>query len=238
MKKIVLPLVLLLATPVTSFATVTSSMTIANDFVFRGLHEYAFADGQRRGVAVVQGSITYNHDSGVGVGLWTSNTGYDVGRTSFGGYQVNPYVFYAKNMGSWDWNVGVSQYMWPLRSEVNSTDITATVGTMGFKLFLSYVPDYLGAKSDQWYENLSYVYMVDNEVGVNAAVGYTTFGDEKKVFLQNYLDWKIGVTHTKDNWTVELAYTDSNTKEYDPTIDKFVELKETEAFLASLTRNF
>jgi len=214
MKKLVLMgLMVLAAAP--AFAKISSKVTVASDSSWRGLSLTGSGPA-------VQGGTTYLHDSGFGVGLYGSNqtlfTGTGVNNNPVtanftnSSYLMAPYLMYGKDIG--DINVS-AMLIWmnfsPGGSNHNSTDIMISGAMAGAKLSVSYMPNYLGFETSDLYFNLSYKYELDKDFAVQAALGYTMFGDEKKTMMSSYMDWKLALQHTSsDGFTVELGLTDAN----------------------------
>lgn len=217
-KLVVIGLMALSASP--AFAKVSSKVTAASDFIWRGLDITNSAPA-------VQGGINYLHDSGFSAGIWASNqtliTGVATDQTAgTAGYLFNPYVAYGKDFG--DINVsGMLVYynFSPGASHANSLEAVVSAAMHGAKLSLNYMPNYFGTQSSDLYANLSYKLDLDKDFGILAAVGYTSYSDESKVVaatvtggyaaLSSYMDWKLALQHaSSDGVTVELGYTDMN----------------------------
>ena len=139
MKKLFL-LVGLLSLP--TFASVSANVTLATDYVWRGL-------GQTAGEPAIQGGFDYSSDGGFYAGIWGSNVEPD-----FGGSEFDYYMGYAtETEGGLGIDIGYISYMF-LHSDVGFGD------AQEIYLGLSYgdfgVTYYEGLDDTPYYVSLSY----------------------------------------------------------------------------------
>lgn len=243
MKKFVMMgLMVLSASP--AFAKISSKVTLASDFNWRGLSITGDAP-------VVQGGINYMHDSGLIAGLFASNQSVITGLASdynagTAGYLLNPYVMYGKDLGDINVSAGLIYYNFsPGASHANGLEAVVSAAMHGAKLALNYMPNYFGTGTSDLYANLSYKLEVEKDFGVLAAVGYTMFGDEKKtlinaaVAMSSYMDWKLALQHSSsDGFTTEVGVTDANFQTVVVSTGTKADVRNTMRSYVSLTKTF
>lgn len=200
MKKLLLA-VFLLTSSSPAFAKFSSTVTIANDYNWRGRSLLPKA------TPATQGLIEYDTDFGLGAYVWMSNIVF--------GYEVIPEIHYTRTFGDWSVLGEVQNYTFPHQPNANTLEIGGNVAAYGARLWVNYNPKHLGSDTTDLYLNLSYVYAVQPTFNVLGAVGKSTFGDEKKVGMTNYMDYKVGVQYHKDDYMVEMAFTDTDRQEVD-----------------------
>jgi len=195
--------------------SVTANVTLASDYIFRGV-------SQSQSQPAIQGGFDYSHASGVYVGTWASNVGW-VTRSDYSAKDNNSmeWDFYAGYRGGFaedfTYDVGAIKYYYPGSGNSNatadSTEVYAAVGWKFITLKYSYaVSSYLfgwtgsaGEKTrGSGYIDLSANYDLGNGWGINGHVGHQDIKDNTNA---SYTDWKLGVTKDVGFGVVGLAYT-------------------------------
>jgi len=209
----------MLATTVVAQAEISGNVTMASDYVFRGISQ---TDNQ----IAVQGGFDYAHDSGIYVGTWASNIDADFFNAD-GNHdpqtELDMYAGYSGDLGNGiGYDLGYLRYQYPGYSDANTNEWHATgsysTDSYGdFSLSANYSPSLHFFASDEsaWYWKAGY----DNtlpwyEIGVSAHVGYST-GDafdsnDGDGLNDNYTDWSIGVSKSVFGVDLGLTYTDTD----------------------------
>ncbi|MBU1362291.1 MAG: TorF family putative porin [Gammaproteobacteria bacterium] len=195
--------------------SVTANVTLASDYIFRGV-------SQSQSQPAIQGGFDYSHSSGVYVGTWASNVGW-VTRSDYSAKDNNSmeWDFYAGYRGGFaedfTYDVGAIKYYYPGSGNGNatadSTEVYAAIGWKFITLKYSYaVSSYLfgwtgtaGEKTrGSGYIDLSASYDLGNGWGINGHVGHQDIKDNTNA---SYTDWKLGVSKDVGFGVVGLAYT-------------------------------
>jgi uncharacterized protein (TIGR02001 family) len=211
----------MLATTSVAQAEISGNVSMASDYIFRGVSQ---TDNQM----AVQGGFDYEHDSGIYIGTWASNVDssfFDNGRDPqieldlYAGYSGE----FAENFG---YDVGYIRYEYPSADSVDTNEWYASgsysAGDIGdFSLSVNYSPKLQFILSDQsaWYYKAGYETTLPwYEIGLSAHVGYST-GDAFDVdaasaatgdsgLRDSYTDWSIGVSKSVYGVDLGLTYTD------------------------------
>ena len=196
--------------------SVTANVTLASDYVFRGVSQ-----SQRQ--PTIQGGVDYSHASGLYAGTWASNVAWVNTKAN----NSMEWDFYAGYRGTFaddfSYDVGALKYFYPGNSNgggatPDTTEVYAAIGWKFITLKYNYsVPKYLFAWGDESasgkdnrgssYIDLSANYDLGNGWGVQGHVGYQ---DVRNYSSASYTDWKLGVTKDVGFGVVGLAYTDTD----------------------------
>ena len=211
----------LLASSSAALAEISGNVSLASDYVFRGISQ---TDNQM----ALQGGFDYEHESGLYVGTWASNvdsaffnngTDPQIELDMYGGYKHD----LGNGLG---FDVGYLRYQYPSASSVNTNEWYASgsysAGEIGdFSLSMNYSPELNFLPSDQsaWYWKGAYETTLPwYEIGFSAHLGYST-GDAFDVsdgdraqghsgFYDSYTDWSLGVSKSVFGVDLGLTYTD------------------------------
>jgi uncharacterized protein (TIGR02001 family) len=207
----------MLATTATAQAEISGNVSMASDYIFRGISQ---TDNQM----AVQGGFDYEHDSGIYIGTWASNVDssfFDNGRDPQ--IELDLYAGYSGSVGDFGYDVGFIRYEYPSADSVDTNEWYASgsysAGDIGdFSLSVNYSPKLQFILSDQsaWYYKAGYETTLPwYEIGLSAHVGYST-GDAFDVsatstdsgLADSYTDWSIGVSKSVYGVDLGLTYTD------------------------------
>ncbi len=203
--------------------TVTGNVSLATDYIFRGI-------SQTNHKPAIQGGFDYSHASGLYAGTWASNV--DWVSPAIEDNNSMEWDFYAGYKGAVtgdiSYDLGVLQYYYPGDEkagvpEADSTEIYAAASWKFLTLKYSHtVSSHLfgwtgysnGAYNNDntrgsGYFDLSSSFDLGDGWGVGAHVGHQTI---KNNSAASYTDWKLGVTKNVGFGVVGLAYTDTNAK--------------------------
>jgi uncharacterized protein (TIGR02001 family) len=195
--------------------TLSANVTLATDYVFRGISQTAHEP-------TIQGGFDYSHASGFYVGTWASNVNW-VGTKENTSMEWDLYGGYRGSFAEdFSYDVGLLKYYYTGNNVAGPTPDTLEVyGAIGWKfLTLKYnhvVSEYIFAWGDQdggngnnrgsGYIDLTANIPLDGGWGIVAHVGRQRI---KNFSNANYTDWKIGVTKDVGFGVVGLTYTDTN----------------------------
>lgn len=191
--------------------TVSGSAALTSQYRFRGV---SLSDEE----LAVQAGLSASHESGLYVGTWGSSLS---GFGSFGGSNVELDVYggYKADLGNAAVDVGLLWYLYPGTDDTDYAEVYASVtgalGPASVKVGLNYAPDQQAIGDEDnwyWYGDASYG-VPATPITLKAHVGYTT-GDGSTLSGPdgNYVDWLIGADYAWRNFTVGVAYVDTDIK--------------------------
>ena len=210
----------LLATPAlhaqdgenTSFGTFGGSLTIASDYMFRGV-------SNSNEEPQVQGDMNWSHGSGVYAGLWTTNTNFGGPGNSM---ELDPYVGFASSIGDTglSYDVGYWVYTYPgSQSDFDYSEFYAigtwTQGDLSISPSVWYTANYFGTDFLDDVEGLAYDLTVSHalpwEMNASARAGKQTFRNGGEGL--DYLYYDVGVTKTAGDFSIGLRWHDTEDAE-------------------------
>ncbi len=220
MKRLLLILVVLFfsSIPLLSFAeeevdhTVSGTLTLATDYVFRGI-------SQTNENPSVQGSFDYGHACGVYAGVWASNIDFAdsieidwyVGFTNAIGeltYDLTAFFYSypgaddnAAEMDYWEFHVGLFYEI--------KMPLAPTIGVA-----YDYSPDFFGEDDTAHHYSSSLDLTLPYDFGLGATVGYQDVtGDKTSPGGFDYAWWKISLSKELEGFELDLSYWDTNEEE-------------------------
>lgn len=216
LRSLLAPLLLLAAGGAS--AQVSGTVTLTNDYDFRGVSQSAKDPA-------LQASIDYAMDNGWYIGAWASNV--DFGEDDVD-YEVDLYTgFTGGEEEGVFWDVGLVYYAYPDDSDLNYPEIFAGVGYDWFEGKLWFSNDYVNSGETAWYAEANGAFPLPNNFSILAHAGYS-FGDAWDLaadelnsaifdetgvnpgFDGEYLDWSLGVGYTAGNFELALKYIDTD----------------------------
>lgn len=188
---------------------ITGNVTLATDYVFRGI-------SQTDENPAIQGGFDYAHASGFYLGAWGSNVDFNDGDEAsmeldiYGGYKMS----LSKEMTL---DLGLLGYLYPGAASAKNYDfweIYAKLGyDFGFMQALAgvhYSPDFFAASDDGWYYFAEASIPVGGGVSAVAHIGYQDIKDEAAFGAPSYTEWKLGATASFVGLNFGLFYTDTD----------------------------
>ncbi len=201
--------------------TFTGNVTLASEYIYRGIEQTA-------GKPAIQGGFDFVHSSGFYLGVWGSNISWisDGLPGTTASIEMDVYGGYKNTFAGGDWNydIGVLSYVYPVSNfPANTTkpDTTEVYGAIGWKwLTLKYshvVSSHIfgfnsatgGDTRNSGYVDLTGTYDLGSGWGVSGHVGHQKIKDFSDA---SYTDYKIGATKDVGLGTVGLYYSDTNAK--------------------------
>ena len=123
----------LLASSSAALAEISANVTLASDYVFRGVSQ---TDNQM----AIQGGFDWGHDSGFYVGTWASN----VDSQFFGGatdpqIELDLYLGYANEFSNGlGYDLGYLRYQYPGGGDFNTNELYGVLSYKGFSGSVNY----------------------------------------------------------------------------------------------------
>ena len=204
-----------LAQEATSPHTFSANVSMATDYIFRGISQTAHEP-------TIQGGFDYSHSSGLYIGTWASNVNW-VGTKQNTSMEWDIYGGYGGSItDDVSYDVGLLKYYYTGDNVAGPTpDTLEAYASVSWKfLTLKYnhvLSEYIFAWGDQnggnknnrgsGYLDLSAEFDLGEGWGVSAHVGRQRI---KNFSNANYTDWKLGVTKDVGFGVVGLTYTDTN----------------------------
>jgi len=203
--------------------SISANVTLASDYIFRGI-------SQTGGDPAIQGGLDYTHSSGFYLGTWASNVGWieDFQGYDRGNMEIDLYGGFRGNIGATDFtfDVGAIQYWYPGdRNGATNADTTEIYGGLGWKWFGVKYSYYLSdevfgfADADGSYYLALTGSLPVGETGLTLGASWGTFTFENNP-AQDYDDWSISATYDMgklgklgEGITAGMKYTDTNAEE-------------------------
>lgn len=190
-----------------SMAEVSANVSVANNYIWRGLT-------QSINEVVVQGGIDYAHDSGFYTGTWLSNVAYD-SDDAFS-YEHNLYLGYAGETRLFSYDVGYLYYNYDDNANADFSEVYGSIGIGKFSASLSLLADTEVEEApgkdfgfgDAVYLSLDYSLPLTSGTEVDFHVGHHN-GDFVNAFNgvgSDYSDWHIRVS--RDGFAFMISGTD------------------------------
>ena len=182
-----------------SAAEISGNVTMATDYVFRGV-------SQTSEKGAIQGGFDADFGNGFYAGTWASNVDFGSEVTTemdfYGGYAFDA----AEGVGV---DVGVVYFIYPGdESTLNYTELVASVSVADFSFGLVYSPDYFGdSNNEATVLNVDYSKSVAEAVSIDLHVGMTTTDEDGSVDDDDgYVDYMAGINYDVADVTLTLAY--------------------------------
>jgi uncharacterized protein (TIGR02001 family) len=186
-------------------ADISSTVTLTNDYDFRG-------NSQSATDPALQASIDYADDSGWYVGGWASNVDFGEDDPDFEVDLYGGYTFGSEDSVLYD--VGLVYYAYPGESDLNFFEAYAGATIDMFDAKLWYSNDFGGDDTEgstaAWYlEANGTIPMPVENLALLLHAGYS-LGDYWDEAGDELLDYSIGVGYTVSNFELALKYVDTS----------------------------
>lgn len=202
-----------------AFANISSTATIASNYIWRGL---SFSTGNASasastGLPVMQGTIDYAHTSGLAIGAFVGNS--DSTNLSTGlverDTETDLNASYTHKLSE-EINAGIYAFWYNYLNnpDNNSMEYLAFVTLNKLRLDISHMPKYFGLDSANNYIKLGIRENLTEKFGVLAHIGFSSFEKEVEVLTKSYSEHRLGVFYLAAPFTVEIAYTNTGRKTY------------------------
>jgi uncharacterized protein (TIGR02001 family) len=197
------------------------NVTATSDYVWRGVSQ-SDEDFAIQGGADFESGIFY-------AGAWASTVDFGDDTDA----EIDFYLGVAPSAGGFDWDFGVTHYMYagdPDGSDYDFTEASAAVsraiGPATYGLKVAYSPDFFGAEDDATYLEASVAVEPAPQWSVSGAVGQQWVDSGA-----DYLGWNVGVGYAfNDVFGLDLRYHDTNEHDWGDIFDSRVVLSLTAGF--------
>lgn len=189
----------LLAAAAAANAEISSTVTLTNDYDFRGASQSAEDPA-------LQASLDFAMDTGWYIGAWASNVdfGDDVD------YELDLYTgFSGGEEEGLGWDVGFIYYAYPDDSDLNYPEIYGKLSYGMFSGGAFYSNDWVNSGESSLYVTGDASVPLANNFSLNFHVAYS-FGDYWDDVDSEYFDYSAGVGYTAGNFELGLKYVDTN----------------------------
>ncbi len=191
-----------------SFGSFGGSVTIASDYMFRGI-------SNSNEEPQIQGDINWSHNSGFYAGVWATNTDFGGPGNSM---ELDPYIGFANSIGDTglSYDVGYWIYTYPgSESDFDYSELYAigtwTSGDLSVSPSIWYAPNYFGEDFLDDVEGLAYDLTLSHAFAenLNASVrlGKQTFHGGGAGL--DYLYYDLGVSKTLGDFSLGLRWHDT-----------------------------
>jgi len=201
--------------------TLSANVTLASDYLFRGI-------SQTGGDPAIQGGFDYSHSSGIYLGTWASNVGWieDFQGYDSGNMEIDLYGGSRGAYNDFRYDLGAIQYWYPgERGGAVDADTTEVYLSGGWKWFTVKYSYYLSDEvfgfadadgSDYWDLSAS---LPVGETGLTLGAHWGTFSFDNNG-NQDYDDWNVSATYdlgklssVTSGVTVGVRYSDTDAEE-------------------------
>ena len=209
----------MLATSSAALAEISANVTLASDYVFRGISQ---TDNQ----IAIQGGFDYAWDNGFYVGTWASNVDPDFfnGAGHDPQTEVDLYAGYSSEVKAFGqdfgYDVGYLRYEYPGFGRADTNEYHVSGSYKWFTLGINYSPElnFLPSNQSAWYVKTSMEHTLPwYDIGISAHVGHN-FGDAFDMDVtdalkgdfglrDSYTDYSIGVSKSWMGADFGLTYT-------------------------------
>jgi uncharacterized protein (TIGR02001 family) len=186
-------------------AGVTSTVTLTNDYDFRGIT-------QTDEDPAIQASVDFATDSGWYIGAWASNVdfpGYD------GDIELDLYTGFTGSTGEGGltWDAGLIWYTYPTSDgdDVSSEipDFPEIYGSLAYGMFkgkLWYSNDFGGTDESSFYLDTSVTVPLPANFSILGHVGYSDGDAIDILYGDSYTDYSVGVGYAAGKFSLALKF--------------------------------
>lgn len=189
--------------------TFGGSVTLASDYMFRGI-------SNSNEEPQIQGDFNWSHNSGVYAGVWATNTNFGGPGNSM---ELDPYIGFANSVGDtgFSYDLGYWLYTYPgSESDFDYAEFYAigtwSTGDLSISPSAWYTDNYFGEDFLDDVEGLAYDLTVSHALplamSASARVGEQTFHGGGEGL--DYLYYDIGVTKTVGDFSLGLRWHDTD----------------------------
>ena len=186
-------------------ASISGSLTVTTDYVFRGYTQ----TGED---AAVQGGLDWADSSGWYVGTWASSI--DFGLADDASIEVDIYGGYAWEANDVSYDVGLLYYAYPGADSRSGYDFIEAYASLGYDLdavslsgAVHFTPDNFGETGTGWYLTGGLSGGLTDALSLDANVGFSQVTED---FGEDYLDWNVGLSYSFSQLALDLRYHDTD----------------------------
>ena len=200
-------------------------VAIVSDYIDRGItssdHDPALQGGVTVELPVGEG------DTALYAGVWGSTVDFDEEGDGPVELELSVGAYGLFGGTGLDWDVSAAYYLYPGARGSLDYDYAEFFGRLGYaatddlstSVGYAFSPDYSGSTGLAHYVDATVAYTLPlglpAPVSLNAGVGRQWFESNSQVWLEDYVDWRIGVTVEVGSVAFGLRYTDTDLGESD-----------------------
>ncbi len=182
---------------------VSSNLTLASDYVYRGI-------SQTDEEATIQGGFDVAGESGLYAGVWASNVDFD------GSIEIDFYVGYGGSFTEEvEYDIGLLRYEYPDDAqgdapESSFNELYTSLSFKGFTLGFAYSSDFFAESDKALYTSLDYEVSLPKEVTLSLHYGNQSIDDNAQFGTPDYVDYSIGISRSIEGIGVSLFLHDTD----------------------------
>jgi len=206
MKKTLIATAVMAATSTAALADITGNVSMATDYVWRGISQ---TDNQM----AISGGLDYSHESGIYVGTWASNIDASIGDNGHDPQvELDLYGGYRGEAGPISYDLGLIQYTYPGFTSINTVEVYAGGGykisdMVSASAKYSYSSDWFDTGDSAWRLEAAVDVSLPMDFGLSAGLAKNdgdAFGNN------DYMDYKVGLSKSLVGLDFGLTYTDTD----------------------------
>lgn len=200
MRQALLALALVAAAAPVSATSLSSSFTLASDYLFDGV-------SQTQNDPALQASLDWSHDSGFFLGTWASNVDFAPGDPA--NVEIDFYGGYATEYDSgWGWTTGVYHYSYTgAPSSYDYTEFSAGLTFPTTTTLQAWVTDDDALGGEAWRVKAKHSFALPNDFSLDLEATRTEYDG---TLLDDYTHGQIGVSREFGAFNAYLGYSDTN----------------------------
>ncbi|TQV70758.1 hypothetical protein FKG94_20750 [Exilibacterium tricleocarpae] len=193
---------------------ITGNVTLATDYVFRGV-------SQTNEKGAIQGGFDADFGNGFYLGTWASNV-------DFGSEVTTEMDFYGGYGFELSENVALDfsyiYFMYPGdEAALNYQEFVVGLSAYDFEFSVVYSDEYFGdGGPDAFVLSAGYSFSLSEATSLDLHVGLTEADDEVVEGEDNYIDYSIGVTHSVADLDLGLTWYGTDIDDFDNADDRIV----------------
>ena len=194
---------LLLSSALTLAVEVSGNLTLASDYVYRGI-------SQTDEEATIQGGFEVTGEQGIYAGVWASNVDFD------GSIEIDLYVGYGgsftEDVG---YDLGLLRYEYPddAQGDAPESSFNEVYASFYFKsltLGLAYSSDFFAESDAALYIGLDYELSLPNDMVMTLHYGKQSIDDNTQFGTPDYMDYAIGLSKSFEAIDLSLSWHDTD----------------------------
>jgi uncharacterized protein (TIGR02001 family) len=184
-----------------AYAQFSSTVTLTNDYDFRG-------SSQSAKDPALQASLDYAFPSGFAVGAWASNIDFS---PADGDIETDLYASYTGTINDdTSWVIGGVYYLYPGSDDLGEyPEFYIGFNTGPFSVKQWYADDLFESGESGMYTEANATVGLPQDFSLLLHLGYS-YGDLWDILGEEILDYSVGVGYDVNNFALSLKYTDTD----------------------------
>lgn len=204
----------LFAGAVSAQAEITGNVTLATDYVFRGI-------SQTDEKGAIQGGFDWSGDSGLYAGIWASNV-------NFGGdasTEMDYYIGYAgETDGGFGYDVGVIYFDYEGQSDLDYIEYVLGLSYADFSVGFVYADEFGDGGPEYMYYSAGYSLSLTDDISVDFNIGFTDTDEDDywEEGADSYTDYGVTFGYRAMDLDFALALIGTDLDDVDAADDRIV----------------